>query len=58
MNYFLQELLPEIIAVINIDGHKIGNGKEGPVTKCIREMYSKIVSAHIKEYMYWLTPIW
>jgi|SRR6476661_6425049 len=55
---FLTGTAAEIVAIINIDGHKIGNGKEGPVTRCIREMYSKIVSAHIEEYMYWLTPVW
>ncbi|HZD82744.1 MAG TPA: branched-chain amino acid transaminase [Nitrososphaeraceae archaeon] len=55
---FLTGTAAEIIAVTNIDGHQIGNGKEGPVTKSIREMYTKLVSAGVKKYMDWLTPIW
>ena len=55
---FLTGTAAEIIAVTNIDGHQIGNGREGPVTKSIREMYTKIVSAGVKKYMDWLTPVW
>jgi branched-chain amino acid aminotransferase len=55
---FLTGTAAEIIAVTNIDGHQIGNGREGPVTKSIREMYTKLVSAGVKKYMDWLTPIW
>src|SRR6187200_108353 len=55
---FLTGTAAEIIAVTNIDGHQIGNGKEGPVTKSIREMYTKLVSAGVKKYMDWLTPVW
>ena len=55
---FLTGTAAEIIAITNIDGHIVGSGKEGPVTKSIREMYSKIVSADVKEYMDWLTPVW
>lgn len=55
---FLTGTAAEIIAVTNIDGHQIGNGREGPVTKSIREMYTKLVSAGAKKYMDWLTPIW
>jgi branched-chain amino acid aminotransferase len=55
---FLTGTAAEIIAITNIDGHTVGSGREGPVTKSIREMYSKIVSAEVKEYMGWLTPVW
>ncbi|MGC2426317.1 MAG: branched-chain amino acid transaminase [Nitrososphaeraceae archaeon] len=55
---FLTGTAAEIIAVTNIDGHQIGNGREGPVTKNIREMYTKLVSAGVKKYMDWLTPVW
>jgi len=55
---FLTGTAAEIIAVTNIDGHQIGNGREGPVTKSIREMYTKLVSAGVKKYMDWLTPVW
>ena len=55
---FLTGTAAEIIAVTNIDGLQIGDGREGPVTRSIREMYTKIVSAEIKEYLDWLTPVW
>ena len=49
---FLTGTAAEIIAVTNIDGLQVGDGREGPVTRSIREMYTKIVSAG------WLTPVW
>src|ERR671932_1705895 len=38
---FLTGTAAEIVPVISIDGHMVGNGKEGPLTKSIREMYAK-----------------
>jgi branched-chain amino acid aminotransferase len=55
---FLTGTAAEIVPVINIDGHAVGNGKEGPLTKSIREMYAKIVSAEAEEYIDWLTSVW
>ena len=55
---FLTGTAAEIVPVINIDGHAVGNGKEGPLTKNIREMYAKIVSAEAKEHLDWLTSVW
>jgi branched-chain amino acid aminotransferase len=55
---FLTGTAAEIVPVINIDGHTVGNGKEGSLTKNIREMYAKIVSAEAKEYLDWLTSVW
>lgn len=55
---FLTGTAAEIVAVTSIDGHIVGSGKEGPVTKNIREMYAKVVSAGAKDYMDWLTPVW
>jgi branched-chain amino acid aminotransferase len=55
---FLTGTAAEIIAVTSVDGHMVGTGREGPVTKGIREMYEKIVSASAKEYVDWLTPVW
>src|SRR5919204_174563 len=51
---FLTGTAAEIIAIANIDGIQIGNGREGPVTREIREMYAKIVSGEVKEYLHWL----
>jgi branched-chain amino acid aminotransferase len=55
---FLTGTAAEIVPVTNIDGHAVGNGKEGPFTKSIREMYAKIMSAEAKEYLGWLTSVW
>jgi branched-chain amino acid aminotransferase len=55
---FLTGTAAEIVAVTSIDGHVVGSGKEGPVTKGIREMYAKVVSAGSKDYMDWLSPVW
>jgi branched-chain amino acid aminotransferase len=55
---FLTGTAAEIIAVTNVDGIQVGDGKEGPVTRSIREMYTKIASAEIEEYLGWLTPVW
>lgn len=55
---FLTGTAAEIVAVTSVDGHVIGNGKEGPVVRRIRENYEKIVSADIKKHMDWLTPVW
>lgn len=55
---FLTGTAAEIVPVTSVDGHLVGTGKEGPVTKGIRELYAKIVSAGAKDYMDWLTPIW
>jgi branched-chain amino acid aminotransferase len=55
---FLTGTAAEIIAVTGIDGHAVGNGREGPVTKRIRGAYEKIVSGDSKEFKEWLTPVW
>ena len=55
---FSQGTAAEITAIINIDGHVVGDGKEGPVTGRIRTTYSKIVTAELANYNKWLTSVW
>lgn len=55
---FLTGTAAEIIAITKIDGNVVGNGKEGIVTKSIRENYEKIVNGKSERYMGWLTPTW
>ena len=52
---FLTGTAAEIIAITNIDGHQIGNGREGPVTKSIREMYTKLVFKNVSFNYYFLS---
>src|SRR5919205_989459 len=55
---FLTGTAAEIIAITNVDGIQIGNGREGPITREIRDTYAKIVRGDVKEYLHWLTPVW
>jgi len=54
---FLTGTAAEIVPVTSIDGHTVGSGREGPVTKDIRGMYEKVVSAGA-DHVDWLTPVW
>jgi branched-chain amino acid aminotransferase len=55
---FLTGTAAEIIGITKIDGNVVGNGKEGLVTKSIRENYERIVNGKSEKYMGWLTPTW
>lgn len=55
---FLTGTAAEIISVTSVDGHTIGSGKEGPVSKNIRENYAAIVAGEEKGRREWLTPVW
>ena len=55
---FLTGTAAEIIAITKIDGNVVGNGKEGMITKSIRENYETIVIGKSKKFMGWLTPTW
>ena len=55
---FLTGTAAEIIAITKIDGNTIGNGREGTMTKSIRENYERIVIGKSEKFMGWLTPTW
>ena len=55
---FLTGTAAEIIAITKIDGNIIGNGREGSMTKSIRENYERIVIGKSEKFMGWLTPAW
>jgi branched-chain amino acid aminotransferase len=54
---FLTGTAAEIVPVTNVDGIQVSAGG-GPITKDLSEMYTKIVSAEVDEYLGWLTPVW
>jgi len=61
--YFADELFltgtaAEITAIVSVDRHVISSGREGPVTRRIRETYSKVVTGQIGQYEKWLTSVW
>lgn len=55
---FLTGTAAEIIAITKIDGNIVGNGREGSITKSIRENYESIVTGKSGKFMGWLTPSW
>jgi branched-chain amino acid aminotransferase len=55
---FLTGTAAEIVPVTSIDDKPVGDGKEGPVSKSVREAYAKIVTGGSKEHVGWLTPVW
>ncbi len=55
---FLTGTAAEIVAITHLDGRPISEGREGTITKNIREMYARIVRGKVEEYMGWLTPVW
>lgn len=55
---FLTGTAAEIIAITKIDGNIVGNGREGTMTRSIREIYERIVIGNSEKFMGWLTPTW
>lgn len=48
----------EIAPVVSVDGYQINEGKAGFITNKIHEIYLQAVTAGIKGYEHWLTPIY
>jgi len=55
---FLVGTAAEITPVVEIDGRTIGNGKPGPVTKRLAELYAKVVRGEVEKYLRWVTPVY
>ncbi|HSV30961.1 MAG TPA: branched-chain-amino-acid transaminase [Atribacteraceae bacterium] len=47
----------EITPIVNIDGRPIGEGKPGPVTRYLQEIFFRAVKGEVTEYRDWLTPV-
>lgn len=47
----------EVTAVCNVDGHKIGEGKPGPVTRRIQDIFNAVVRGQRPEYRHWLSHV-
>jgi len=45
----------EVTPIFQIDRKKINKGREGEITRKIRETYEKVVRGEIKKYRFWLT---
>lgn len=47
----------EITPIVSVDSRKIGNGKQGPITKMLADKFSGIVHGRESEYAQWLTYV-
>ncbi|MBI5553504.1 MAG: branched-chain amino acid transaminase [Candidatus Diapherotrites archaeon] len=52
---FVTGTAAEIEPIIRVDGHWIGNGKEGPITRALRGRFALIVRGKEPAYRHWLT---
>jgi len=53
---FLVGTAAEVTPVVEVDGRAIGNGKPGPITTRLRELYARVVRGGVEKYLHWLTP--
>ena len=52
---FFSGTAAEIVPITSVDSRAVGTGKEGQITKMLRERYSKITRGEDKEFAHWLT---
>jgi branched-chain amino acid aminotransferase len=55
---FLVGTAAEITPVVEVDGRPIGDGRPGPTTKKLAELYARVVRGEVERYMKWVTPVY
>jgi len=48
----------QVVAITSIDNRPVANGKIGPITKKLRDMYFDIVRGKVPKYKAWCTPVY
>ncbi len=48
----------QIAAVTTVDHYRIGNGKIGPITQQLRDLYFRVVNGEVEKYRGWCTPVY
>ncbi len=48
----------QIAAVTSVDHYRIGDGKIGPITQQLRDLYFRVVNAEVEKYRGWCTPVY
>lgn len=48
----------EVTPVVEVDGKPVGDGKPGPITLMLKDVYMKVVRGHDGRYREWLTPVY
>lgn len=47
----------EVTPIVEVDGYKVGDGRPGPITKKLAELYQSVVCGEVAKYRTWLTPV-
>jgi branched-chain amino acid aminotransferase len=55
---FLTGTAAQITAVTRVDFRPVGNGKMGPVTGRLYQLYQDILRGKVAKYQHWLTPVY
>jgi branched-chain amino acid aminotransferase len=48
----------EVQPIISIDHYAVGDGKVGPLTRKVQELYFDIAKGNVAKYRQWLTPVY
>lgn len=48
----------ELASVVSVDGYTVGDGKIGPFTTSLHQLYLSVVSGESARYKHWLTPVY
>jgi len=48
----------EVQPIVEIDHYKVGDGKPGPLTKKMQDLYFDIAKGKVAKYRHWLTPVY
>jgi len=48
----------QLAAIASIDNRPVGEGRIGPITKKLRDMYFDIVRGKVAKYQHWCTPVY
>jgi branched-chain amino acid aminotransferase len=55
---FLTGTAAQVTAVTQVDYRLVGNGKMGPVTSRLYQLYQDILRGRVAKYRHWLTPVY
>ena len=55
---FLTGTAAQIVAITRVDHREIGDGKLGPVSSQLRELYQQAVRGKLAKYTHWNTPVY
>jgi branched-chain amino acid aminotransferase len=55
---FLTGTAAQVTAVTRVDYRPVGNGKMGPVTTRLYDLFQDVMRGRHPKYMHWLTPVY